>query len=190
MGGDSCGGLSIATASSTIDGDGIARIGDFITPHGSFPNVHAGARIVSGSFRTRVGGRRMSRDGDYATCGHSISASNTTDDSSRHWAPQPPASVASLTPMDRALEVDWTQAEAYPGHSGDIIQWKGPGEDYDASREHEVPFSSGADNYEITGLTNGVLYTVRVISTRRFAVNALPSVEVSERPMIVVPPPP
>ena len=87
MGGDFCGGLIIASASSTIDGAGIARIGDLIAPHGIPPNVHAGARIVSGSFRLRVGGGRPSRTGDYATCGHVISASNTTDDSSRHWAP-------------------------------------------------------------------------------------------------------
>ena len=190
MNGDLCGGFIIATASSTIDGAGIARIGDFIAPHGSPPNVHAGARIVSGSFRTRVGGQRVSRDNDYATCGHVISASNTTDDSSRHWAPQPPpAAIAGVIPMDGALGVDWTQAESYPGHSGGVVQWKGPGEEYDASREHEIPFSSGSDSYEITGLTNGTEYTVRVISTRRYADDAPPSVEMTGVPMVVEPPP-
>ena len=135
MGGDLCGGLIIATASSTIDGAGIARIGDMITPHGSPPNVHVGARIVSGSFRLRVGGGRPSRNGDYATCGHTISASNATDDTSRHWAPQPPASATpTVTEEVRSLDVEWTQGEVYPGHSGAILQWHGPGEEYDASR--------------------------------------------------------
>ena len=56
---------------------------------------------------------------------------------SRHWAPQPPAAPApTVMPMEpRSLDVEWTQAEAYPGHSGAILQWHGPGEGYDASRQ-------------------------------------------------------
>ena len=154
--------------------------------------MHVGARIVSGSFLLRLGGGRPSRNADYATCGHVISASNTTDDSSRHWAPVPPvAAIAAIIPMDRALEVDWFQAEHYPGHSGAIVQWHGPGQDYDASREQDVSFAADAEASTITGLTNGVLYTVRVISTRRFAhADALPSGEMTGVPMVVVPPPP
>ena len=192
VGGDPCGGLIIATASSTIDGAGIARIGDMITPHGNPPNVHVGARIVSGSFRLRLGGSRPSRNNDYATCGHVISASNTTDDSSRHWAPVPPvAAIAAIIPMDRALEVDWTQAEHYPGHSGAIVQWHGPGGNFDAPPEQGVSFAADAQGATITGLTNGVLYTVRVISTRRFAhEDALPSAEATGRPALPPPMPP
>ena len=185
MGGDPCGGLIIATASSTIDGAGIARIGDLITPHGPSDNPHIGARIVSGSFRTRVGGGRPTRSGDYATCGHVVSASNTTDDSSRHWAPQPPAAAAAAGPvfgMFGVLRVDWTQAQRYPGHSGAIVQWKGPGEVYDAAREHVVAFSESATDYVITGLQSGVSYAVRVIGTRRYAVDAEPSAEVTGVP--------
>ena len=148
--------------------------------------MHVGARIVSGSFLLRLGGSRPSRNNDYATCGHVISASNTTDDSSRHWAPVPPvAAITAVTPMDRALEVDWTQAEHYPGHSGAIVQWHGPGGNFDAPPEQGVSFAADAQGATITGLTNGVLYTVRVISTRRFAhEDALPSAEATGRPAV------
>lgn len=185
MGGDFCGsGLIIATASSTIDGAGIARIGDLITTHNPPPDVHAGARIVSGSFRTRVGGGRIARNGDYATCGHVISASNTTDDSSRHWAPQPPAAPApDITEEPSSLVVEWMQDEAYPGHSGAILQWHGPGEGYDASRQIETGFvASGMFMETIDNLTPNVEYTVRVITTRRFAVDGVPGAEMTGTP--------
>ena len=184
VGGDLCGGQIIATASSTIDGAGIARIGDSIAPHGTPPNVHAGARIVSGSFRLRVGGKRPARNGDYATCGHTVSASNSTDDSSRHWAPRPPVPPApAVTEQVEALDVEWTQGETYPGHSGTILQWKGPGEEYDVSRQLETGFvSSGTFMETITGLMPGEEYTVRVIATRRFADDGPPSPEMTGTP--------
>ena len=189
--GDSCGGLIVAAGRSTIDGDGIARIGDLITPHGPTDARHVGSRIVSGSFRTRVGGRRMSRDGDYATCGHTISASNTTDDSSRHWAPQPPTPAApGVTERIEALDVEWTQGETYPGHSGTILQWKGPGEEYDASREFESGLvASTTFMHTIMGLMPGDEYTVRVIATRRFAVDGAPSAEMTGTPLDMFGPP-
>ena len=191
MNGDFCGGLIIATAGSTIDGAAIARIGDMITPHGSPPNVHIGARIVSGSFRLRVGGGRPSRSADYATCGHTISASNTTDDSSRHWAPQPPSAAPPVvTERIESLDVEWTQAELYPGHSGAILQWHGPGEEYDASRQIETGFvSSGAFMETIDNLMANEEYTVRVITTRRFAVDGAPSTEMTGTPLDMFGPP-
>ena len=185
--GDLCGsGLIIATASSTIDGAGIARIGDMITTHNPPPDVHVGARIVSGSFRLRIGGGRPSRNGDYASCGHVISAANTTNDTSRHWAPQPPTPPApAVTEEVESLDVEWTQGETYPGHSGTILQWHGPGEGYNASRQFESGLvSSGTFMHTINNLTAGDEYTVRVIATRRFAVDGAPSAEMTGTPLM------
>ena len=201
--GDSCGGIIIATARSTINGDGLARIGDFITTHGPSNAQHVGARIVSGSFRLRVGGRRLSRSGDYATCGHVISASNATDDTSRHWAPQPPqATNGFLSEGEGSLYVEGTIPEEYPDHCGALFRWKGPGEEFDSSREVALPWPGifipmDEDNPEdryvyahvIGGLTPLVTYDVEMIATRVYAENAVP-IEFTGTPREPLPDPP
>ena len=190
VGGDLCGGLIVASGRSTIDGAGIARIGDLIAPHGTPPNVHAGARIVSGSFPNfvSVAGAIHPATATTRLAGMSISASNTTDDSSRHWAPQPPTPAApSVTEQIEELDIEWAQGETYPGHSGTILQWHGPGEEYDASRQFEsglVASGSGTFMHTIMGLTGGDEYTIRVIATRRFAIDGTPSAEMTGIPLV------
>ena len=195
--GDSCGGTIIASARSTINGASIAVIGDRITPHGPPNSIHRSARIVSGSDSLRIGGDRPSRSGDYATCGDVISASNTTDDSSDSWAPQPPqATDVRLTGAAESLYITCTIQEEYPNHCGALFRWKGPGEDFDPSREFVLPWPGifiPMENmyiygHTIMGLTAGVAYDVEVIATRVYAVNAAP-VEITGTPVDPINPP-
>ena len=189
--GDRCGGIILNTQGirSTIDGSPIAVVGDSITPHSSRP-VHI-ARIISGSNGITVNGRLVARSGDYASCGHTISASNTTNDSSSSFAPRPPAASGvtaaapdpdSGTPSSGTMEVTWSQSENYPGHTGAIVQWREADQEYSSARQMTLSFSAGVGTALITGLTNGVEYFARVITTRRFAENAPPSAEFSYTP--------
>ena len=85
----------------------------------------------------------------------------------------------------QALDVTW-EAPASDGGSavtGYKVQWKSGEEDYDASREATVsvrPFLLWW--HRITGLTNGSVYTIRVIATNS-AGGRLPSTEVSDTPL-------
>ena len=89
----------------------------------------------------------------------------------------------------QALDVTW-EAPASDGGSavtgyGYKVQWKSGEEDYDASREATVsvrPSWVGLWWYRITGLTNGSVYTIRVIATNS-AGGGLPSTEVSDTPL-------
>ena len=84
-----------------------------------------------------------------------------------------------------SLIVNWTQAELYPGHSGAILQWKGPGEEYNASRQIETGFVTlGTFMETIDNLTPNVEYTVRVITTRRFAIDGAASPEMTGTPLV------
>ena len=85
--------------------------------------------------------------------------------------------------------IEWTQGDSYPGHSGAIVQWKGPGQDYDASRQHDAGFMSGFTGLTdtIPGLSAGVEYTIRVITTRRFAEDGAPSPEMTGTPFPPIP---
>ena len=87
------------------------------------------------------------------------------------------------------IDLSWTQPESYPGHSGAIVQWKRPGQEYDESRQIVIAFGGGTTP-TITGLTDGAQYTIRVIATRRFAENAVVSNEFMATPMDVAPDPP
>ena len=87
----------------------------------------------------------------------------------------------------QALDVTW-EAPANDGGSavtGYKVQWKSGEEDYDASREATVSIRpSWVESwwYQITGLTNGSVYTIRVIATNS-AGDGLPSTEVSDTPL-------
>lgn len=71
--GDPCGGTIIATALNTlVNGLRIARIGDAITSHGT--GLHAVATLVTGSATVFAEGISVCRVGDFADCGHTISA--------------------------------------------------------------------------------------------------------------------
>ena len=100
---------------------------------------------------------------DGSPCGGQCSSQVTIiDDDS------PPAQVTGVevTPGQSALTVDWT---AVLGATGYKVQWKSGMESFaDAATDsREAIVSSGSTtSHSITGLTDGTLYTVRVIATR------------------------
>ena len=72
------------------------------------------------------------------------------------------------------VTVNWRIAAG--GADGYKVQWKGPGESYDASRQIVItdPDTTTAD---ITGLSPSTTYTVRVIATKRLAPDGTPSAD-------------
>ena len=78
--------------------------------------------------------------------------------------PGPPRAVGAFS-VDGGLLVSW----GAPWNGGSPIteyrvQWKGPGEDYDHSERQAVLTDLDNLNHQITGLTNGDVYTVRVVA--------------------------
>lgn len=73
--GDPCGGTIIATAIKTfVNGILVARIGDAITSHGT--GAHAAATMIEGSATVKAEGIGVCREGDAASCGHTITAAS------------------------------------------------------------------------------------------------------------------
>ena len=89
--------------------------------------------------------------------------------------PDAPTAVAVYRYWSQKLEVRWSSSDAATT-SAFKIQWKSGSEEFDSSRQHSTNRSSsneplqstsagGRYRYKITGLTNGIEYTVRVIAT-------------------------
>ena len=94
----------------------------------------------------------------------------------------PPAQVQGLTvtPGDTELTLDWTPV---PHATGYKVQWKSGAQTFTraARRNRVATLDSGSTaRHSISGLTNGIAYTVRVIATRSGASNGTPSEEVTE----------
>jgi len=66
--------LSVPGAALAI-GRGVLRLGDPVVPHGTGP--HAAATMAEASTRLVVQGKGVCRNGDKATCGHTLAASAT-----------------------------------------------------------------------------------------------------------------
>lgn len=74
QGQDSAGGTIIGGSGSVfVNGTGVARIGDPVTPHGKGP--HAGPVMAAGSGNVFANNIAVSRAGDPATCGHPATGS-------------------------------------------------------------------------------------------------------------------
>ena len=71
-----------------------------------------------------------------------------------------PPKIARLTAGDTVLDAAWRQPDhgGTPNLTGYRLQWRRPGETYDTTRQAEV----STNNYQISGLTNGEEYDVRV----------------------------
>ena len=89
--------------------------------------------------------------------------------------PEAPTAVAVYIYESQKLEVRWSSSDA-ASTTWFKIQWKSGSEEFDSSRQHssyrsnsiEPLQSTSAGNryrYKITGLTNGIEYSVRVIAT-------------------------
>ena len=81
----------------------------------------------------------------------SVEVTILDDDPAPPARPGPPA----VTPGDGMLDVSWT---AVPGAESYTVQWRSGSEDYSDARQQTVPTPSAT----LSGLTNGVAYTVRV----------------------------
>jgi len=76
LNGDSAGGAVTATAIKTlIEGKSPIRIGDLVASHGVGP--HIAATMVEGSTTVIVEGIGVCRQGDAASCGHTLTATAT-----------------------------------------------------------------------------------------------------------------
>lgn len=70
---DSSGGLITGPGVSSvkINGSKISVVGDLVASHGSGP--HAAATMLQGSSSVFAGGKGICRQGDSASCGHTLS---------------------------------------------------------------------------------------------------------------------
>ena len=89
--------------------------------------------------------------------------------------PAAPAALAAYGTRSQELEVRWSSSD-YAAVTGFKVQWKSGTQEYDSTRQavadpatSVVPASSSETNrrykYVITGLTNGIEHTVRVVAT-------------------------
>ena len=71
----------------------------------------------------------------------------------------------TVTKDDKKLTVAWTAPTDTGGMAitGFKVQWKSGNQNFGSSREHTTGFAATSD--DITGLTNGTEYTVRVLAT-------------------------
>ena len=92
----------------------------------------------------------------------------------RTTRPAAPAGVV-VTAAVRALAVSWN---AVANANGYRVQWRSGTQAYDASRQTTVTGSSA----NITGLSGGTAYTVRVLATRANAQDSPPSAERTATP--------
>ncbi len=97
----------------------------------------------------------------------------------------PPVQVTGVevTSGVEQLDVSWTVVSDASGYK---VQWKSGTEDYDEQRQ-AVLDGGALDSYTIVGLTAGAEYTVRVIATREYADEGLPSEEVTGTPRSIRP---
>ena len=65
---------------------------------------------------------------------------------------------ARVRPGDRQLLLEWSVVTGADGYS---VQWKAEGQEYSGSRDYAV----GTPHAVLSGLTNGVTYTVRVLAS-------------------------
>ena len=103
-------------------------------------------------------------------------------------APEPPQNLTLEIHESGKLRATWNTPSSGPAPTGYTVQWKEAGDDWaDSSEvsEAEVNMTS----HVITGLTDGVEYTVRVIATTDDAESA-PSGEVTTTPRETTPPAP
>lgn len=131
-----------------------------------FGGLHAG---TSYDFRVAACGGMTE-----SSCGAWVTAGATT---------LPATPTISVEPADRKLIVTWNVAT---GASSYKVQWKSGSQDYDASSRQNTVTGNQYRRSDITGLTNGTTYTVRVIATGASGDSA-PSAEVME--VAGVPPP-
>ena len=101
----------------------------------------------------------------------------------------PPAQVPGLnvTPGDTELTLEWTQV---PDATGYKVQWKSGAQSFanaDTDSREATLYSGSTTHHSISGLTNGIAYTVRVFATKRHQNDGTPSEEVTKTPAI--PPP-
>ena len=81
--------------------------------------------------------------------------------------PGPPESV-TISDGDSMLDLSWAPPTNDGGEpiSGYVVQWKSDGQSYDTARRIQIG-SNVLPEAQITGLTNGTEYTVRIFATNR-----------------------
>ena len=113
-------------------------------------------------------------------------------DTTAQFAAQPPIPAmpqgVTLTPKADTLIVRWNAVSDVTGYK---VQWKSDGHDYPSTDEQSstrgqvsVPGES-TTTYTIANLTNGTIYTVRVIATKTGEPDGPPSAEVTGVPSAV-----
>ena len=97
----------------------------------------------------------------------------------------PTPGAASLSMGSRSVTLRWGAPNTEGPVVGYLVQWKSGGEEYDggpdSDRQDDVPGSENGGRHTITGLVNGVEYTVRVMAYNDDGIG-VPSAEVRGMP--------
>ena len=136
-----------------IGGRLIAVVGTKVASHGTAP--HGAAVIQDGSSNIRIAGKKVAREGDYASCGHPITGGSPSSFGNGR-APASPVSYGLVTsPQVYASsytsslgnQVDWNNnmnSYAVWGHPNNTT-----GTSYDISRSFFVPAGPSLSTYKI-----------------------------------------
>lgn len=102
--------------------------------------------------------------------------SRVVEDSATPGKPNKPENV-SVSAGDHSISLSWEEPRNTGiGMSGFVVEWKSGTEDYDPSRRLEVP-GGEVRRTTVSGLTNGVTYTIKVSAKGLSGVVGKPSQE-------------
>ena len=163
------GGTLTADPSAIVDPDGIA-IGatytyQWVRVDGMSETNISGATASSYTLVADDGGKTIKVKVSYTDEANFVDTATSNATTKVATAPAPPTGVDITTEGNGELTVGWTAPTENGGSdiTGYKVQWKSGAQSFGSSRQHTTADGT-ATSYTIPSLTNGTLYTVRVLA--------------------------
>ena len=163
------GGTLTADPSAIVDPDGIA-IGatytyQWVRVDGMSETNISGATASTYTLVADDGGKTIKVKVSYTDEANFVDTATSNATTKVATAPAPPTRVDITTEGNGELTVGWTAPTENGGSdiTGYKVQWKSGAQSFGSSRQHTTA-DGAATSYTIPSLTNGTLYTVRVLA--------------------------
>ena len=163
------GGTLTADPSAIVDPDGIATGATYtyqwVRVDGMNETNISGATASSYTLVADDGGKTIKVKVSYTDEANFVDTATSNATTKVATAPAPPTGVDITTEGNGELTVGWTAPTENGGSdiTGYKVQWKSGTQSFGSSRQHTTADGT-ATSYTIPSLTNGTLYTVRVLA--------------------------